>query len=35
MMRWLGHVAYVGESRSTYTILVRETEEKALGRPAY
>jgi hypothetical protein len=31
-MRWSGHVAYVGESESAYTILVRKDDEKAFER---
>jgi hypothetical protein len=32
MMRWSIHVAYVGEIRSAYIILVRTAEEEALER---
>jgi hypothetical protein len=33
-MRWVGHVAYVGERRGSYTVLVGKSEgRKQLGRP--
>jgi hypothetical protein len=33
-MRWVGHVARIGENRNAYRILVGEPEEKRpLGRP--
>jgi hypothetical protein len=34
MMRWVGHVAHMGEKRNAYKILVAKPEEKGpLGRP--
>jgi hypothetical protein len=33
-MRWVGHVAYVGEERKVYKVLVEKPEGKrSLGRP--
>jgi hypothetical protein len=33
-MRWVGHVAWIGERRGAYRVLVRKTEGKRpLGRP--
>jgi hypothetical protein len=33
-MKWAGHVAYMGESRGVYRVLVGKSEEKrSLGRP--
>ena len=33
-MRWVGHVARMGEKRNVYSVLVRKTEgERRLGRP--
>jgi hypothetical protein len=33
-MRWVGHIACMGERRSAYNTLVRKLEEKrSLGRP--
>jgi hypothetical protein len=35
-MRWVGHVADMGEMRKAYNILVGKPEEKrSLGRPRY
>jgi len=35
-MRWVGHVAHMGESRSLYRVLVGKSEEKKpLGRPRH
>jgi hypothetical protein len=35
-MRWAGHVACMGESRSVYWVLVRKPEgERPLGRPKH
>jgi hypothetical protein len=34
-MRWAGHVAFMGERRNAYKILVREPEETTLGTYTY
>ena len=35
-MRWAGHVAYMGERRDVYRVLVEEPEGKRpLGRPRH
>jgi hypothetical protein len=35
-MRWVGHVAGIGEKRNTYRILVGKPEDKTpLGRPRF
>jgi hypothetical protein len=35
-MKWVGHIAYTGERRGAYRVLVQKSEEKRpLGRPRY
>jgi hypothetical protein len=35
-MRWVGHVAHMGEERNVYRVLMRKPEEKRpLGRPRH